>query len=47
MSVLPVPMGRLILVHEIHVDGVVWDFAVELRVEVEQWLPVLLQAENP
>ena len=32
MSEFTVTMGCLILIHEVHIDGVVWDFTVELRV---------------
>jgi hypothetical protein len=42
--VLPVAVGRLVQVHEIHVDLVPRQLAVELRVQVRQRL---LQAREP
>ena len=47
MTVLSVPVGRLILVHKIHINGVIRNLPVKLCMEVKQRLPVLLQAENP
>ena len=47
VSVLSVSMRRLVLVHEVHVNGVIWNLAVELRMEVKQRLSVLLKSKNP
>ena len=47
MSILTAAVGRLVLVHEIHVDGIIWDFTVKLRVKVEKRFSVLLKTENP
>ena len=47
VAVLPVPVGRLVFIHEVHVNGVVGDLAVELGVQVQQGLAVLLKSQNP
>ena len=47
MAVLAVAMRGLILVHEVHVDGVVRNFLVELRVQVQKRLAVLAQSGDP
>ena len=35
MSEFTVAMSCLVLIHEVHIDGVVWDFTVELCVKVK------------
>ena len=47
MSVLPVSVGCLVLVHKVHVNGVVGDLPVELGMEMEQRFPELLQSQYP
>ena len=47
MAVLPVSMGRLVLIHEIHVNAVVGNLHIKLCMEMAQRLMVLLQAQNP
>ena len=47
VAVFAVAMGGLVLVHEVHVDGVVGDLLVELRVQVQKRLAVLAQARDP
>ena len=45
MPVLPVAVGRLVLIHEIHVNGVVGDLPVELGVQMQQGLAEFLQTQ--
>ena len=47
MAVFPVAVCRLVLVHEIHVDGIVRNFHIELCMQMAQGLAVLLQAQDP
>ena len=47
VAVLAVAVRGLVLVHEVHVDGVVGNFLVELRVQVQKRLAVLAQAGDP
>ena len=47
MSELASPVCRLVLVHEIHVNGIVWDLHVKLGVQVEQRFSVLLESQDP
>ena len=42
MTVLSVTVGRLVLIHEIHVDGVIGQFLIELSMEMQQGLTILL-----
>ena len=43
---LALAVGGLVLVHEVHVDGVVGDLLVVLRRELAQGLPEILQAQD-
>ena len=47
MSVFPVAVGRLVLIHEVHVNLIVRNFLIELCVQVAQRFSVLLQADDP
>ena len=47
MSVLPVSVGCLVLVHKVHVNGVVRDFLVELCVKVAKRLSIFFQTKYP
>ena len=47
MTILTVTMCCLVLVHEVHIDGVVRNFFIELCMKMKQWLSVLLQTKNP
>ena len=47
MAVLPVAVGGLIFIHEIHVDGVIGDLFIKLGVQMAERLSVLLQAQDP
>ena len=47
VAVLPVTVCRLILVHEIHVYGIVRQLLIILRVQVEQRFPILLKSQDP
>ena len=47
MAVLPVPVRRLVFIHEIHVDGIVGNLLVVLCVQVKQRLSQFLQTEDP
>ena len=47
VAVLAVAVCGLVLVHVVHVDGVIGDLLQILRVQVAQGLPVLLKAEDP
>ena len=47
MAVFPVSMGGLVLIHEIHVNGIVGNLLVELCMEMHQGLSVFLQSQNP
>ena len=47
MAVLSVAVRGLILVHKIHVYGIVGNLLVILRVQMQQRFSELLQAEYP
>ena len=47
VAVLAVAVRGLVFVHEVHVDGVVGNLLVELRVQVQKRLAVLAQAGDP
>ncbi len=47
MTVFSVAMGRLVLIHKVHVYGVVWNLTVELCMEMKQGFAVFLQSQNP
>ena len=47
VAVLAVAVRGLVFVHKVHVDGVVGNFLVELRVQVQKRLAVLAQAGDP
>ena len=47
MAILPIPVGRLVLIHEIHVDGIIGNLQIELGMKMTQRLAVLLQSQNP
>ena len=47
MAVLSVAMGCLILVHKIHINGVIGNLLVKLGVQMQQRFPVLLQPQDP
>ena len=44
---LAVTVGRLVQVHEVHVDGLPGDFDMVLRIQLEKGLPQLLQSTDP
>ena len=46
-SIFTAAVCRLVLIHEIHINGVVWNFLVELCVKMAQRLSVFLQSQNP
>src|SRR5690554_2137355 len=35
---LAIAMGALVQVHKVHVDGLPWNFAIKLRVQMKEWL---------
>ena len=47
MAKLSVTMCGLVLIHEIHIDCVIWNFHVKLSMKMKQWLSVLLKTKNP
>ena len=47
VSEFPVTVCGLILVHEIHVDGVIRNLPVELCMQMEQWFSEFLQSQYP
>ena len=47
MSILAVTVGRLVKIHEIHVDGGPWDFFVELGMKMQQRLTEKAEAADP
>ena len=47
MPVFPVAVGGLVLVHEVHVNGIVGNLLVELGMQMHQRFSVLLQSQNP
>ena len=47
MTILTVTVCRLVLIHEIHVDRIIWNLTVELCVQVKQRFSVLLQTKDP
>ena len=47
MAVFTVAVCRLVFVHEIHVDGIVWNLLVKLCMQMHQRFPVFLQSQNP
>lgn len=47
MAIFPVAMRRLILIHEIHINAVIRNFLIELRMQMTKRLTILLQPQNP
>ena len=47
MAVLPASMSRLVLIHEIHIDGVIGNLTVKLSVQMAQRFSVFLKPEDP
>ena len=47
MTILTVTMGRLVLVHEVHVNRIIRYLLIKLCVEMHQRLSVLLKSKNP
>jgi len=47
VAIFPVPVGGLVLIHEIHINGIIWNLLVELCVEMHQRLPELLKSQDP
>ena len=47
MSILSSTMSRLVLIHEIHVDRVIWDFFIKLCVQMAQRFSVFFQTKDP
>ena len=47
MAVLPVAVGGLVFIHEVHVDAVIGDLAVELGQQMHQGLAEFLQPRDP
>ena len=47
MSVLSSAVSRLVLVHEVHIDGVIGDFLIKLGMQMAQRFSVFLQSQNP
>ena len=47
MTVLSATMCRLVLIHEIHVDRVIWDFFIKLCVQMAQRFSVFFQTKDP
>src|SRR5450756_1137594 len=47
MRKLSVAVGGLIEIHEVHVDQAPWEIAVELRMEMEEWLREGLKSGDP
>ena len=47
MSILPVPMRRLVLIHEVHINRVIRKFLIELCMQMTQRFPKFLQPQDP
>ena len=47
MAIFTVSMCRLILIHEIHINGIIRNLFVELCMKMHQWLSIFLQSQNP
>ena len=47
MSIFTVAMSRLIFIHKVHINRIIWNFFIELRMQMQQWFPVFLQSQNP
>ena len=47
VAIFSVTMCRLILIHEVHINGIIWNLTVKLCMKVHQRLAVLLQTKNP
>ena len=47
VAVFPVSVSGLVLIHEIHVNGIIGNFLVELCMKMHQGLSVFLQSQNP
>ena len=47
VTIFSVTVGRLVFIHKIHINGIIWDFLVELCMQMHQGFSVLLQSQNP
>ena len=47
MTPLAISMSSLILIHEIHIDRVIRKLLIVLRMQMQQRLAKLLQADDP
>ena len=47
MPILSVAVGGLVLVHEVHIDGIIRDLFIELGMQMTERLSVFLQAQDP
>ena len=47
MAVFPVAMCRLVLIHEIHINGSIGNLFIKLGQKMTQGFLVLLQADDP
>ena len=47
MPELAAAVSRLILVHEVHINSIIWNFLVKLGMKMKQRLPILLETKNP
>ena len=47
MTVFSVTVSCLILIHKIHINGIVWDFTIILCMQMKQRFSQFLKAEDP
>ena len=47
MSEFTVSMCRLILIHKVHIDGIVWNLAIILRMKMKQRFSEFLKPHDP
>ena len=47
MTILSSTMSRLVFIHEIHINCVIWYFLVKLCMQMAQWFSVFLQSKDP
>ena len=47
VAVLSVTMCRLVLIHEVHINGIIGQLLIKLRMEMQQRFAILLQSQDP
>ena len=47
MAKLTSAVCGLVLIHEVHINGVIWDFHIELCMKMAQWFAVFLKTKDP